>query len=219
MTQFLKSTAGVLPSADLADEMSADAGQGVSFAPDDQVTPILTVLQTNSPVCEKRSSDYVDGAEPGHFYIANAGIPIRDGVAGIVIIVCAMQLVVNEWLVPRGSGYVGRHLRMPDDAVATIVPGKRRPVYVSKTTGNSYKETRELFLIHERQQLKLPCRSTAHQFARQLMTFAGQVPLPNGTGICPLYGCRYKLTTIAQRNTMGTWFGVKFAPDAHLVYV
>jgi hypothetical protein len=209
MSKFLASTAGTLPSTDLADTMSADAGQGVSLSSDDQIIPILTVLQTNSPACDKRGPDYVDGAEPGHFFIKNAVVPVLDGVAGIGVVFCAMQPVVIEWLAGR-QGFANRHLEMPTDAVATIEPGRRRPTYASKATGNVYEQTRELFLIHEGQQLMLPCHGTAHQFARQLMTYAGQVPLPSGKGICPLYGSRYKLTTVPQRNTQGSWFGLKF---------
>jgi hypothetical protein len=209
MSKFLTSTAGVLPSTDLADEMSADAGEGVSFSTDDQIIPILSVLQTNSPACDRRGVEYVDGAVAGHFFIKNAPTPVLDGVAGIVVIFCAMQSVVMEWLAGR-QGFAARHLEMPADAVATVEPGRRRPTYMSKASGNVYEQTRELFLIHGGQQLVLPCHGTSHQFARRLMTYAGQLELPGGKGICPLYGRRYKLTTIAQRNTLGAWFGLKF---------
>ena len=58
--------------AELLDQTAADAGRGVSTKAEDQLIPILYVLQTNSPACDSRGPDYIDGAEPGHFLLRGA---------------------------------------------------------------------------------------------------------------------------------------------------
>jgi hypothetical protein len=53
------------------DITAAMAGRGVSFKPEDQLIPLITVLQANSPQCNARLPKYVDGAEAGRFWLRN----------------------------------------------------------------------------------------------------------------------------------------------------
>src|SRR5215475_6563307 len=93
---------------DLLEATEADAGAGVSFKQEDQLLPLIYILQSNSPAVEKRSEAYIEGAEPGHFWMRNSIIPIRDGVLGIEVIPCEMMRTWIEWL-PNRQGFVARH--------------------------------------------------------------------------------------------------------------
>ena len=66
-------------SQELLDITEQDAGLGVSFKAEDQLLPLIYVLQNGSPVVDKRGDSYVPGAEPGHFWLRNAVNPIRNG--------------------------------------------------------------------------------------------------------------------------------------------
>src|SRR6202035_3091033 len=57
------------PPAALADRMKADAGRGVSTAQEDNQVPLIYVLQPLSPQVDKRSEQYVEGAEPGDLWL------------------------------------------------------------------------------------------------------------------------------------------------------
>jgi hypothetical protein len=100
---------------ELLDVTAQDAGLGVSRDPADLILPLITVLQQNSPQCEKRDPAYINGAEPSCFWFRNDLIPIRDGVAGFICIPCDMDTVWLEWGPTRGSGLLGRHLEQPTD--------------------------------------------------------------------------------------------------------
>src|SRR6516165_1233067 len=93
-SQVPMTTGAPLP-AELADLAVVDAGRGVSTKAEDAITPLITILQNNSPQCDKRGPEYVDGAEPGRFWLRNAVDPIRDE---IIAIPCAMARVWMEWL-------------------------------------------------------------------------------------------------------------------------
>ena len=114
----LTPSGGTLP-AELLDEMAADAGRGVSTKAEDQLIPLIYILQTNSPVCDKRDPAYRDGASPGCFFLRGAIDPIREGDTGIVTIPCEMQRVWLEFL-PGRQGLVDRHAQKPADVKATV---------------------------------------------------------------------------------------------------
>jgi hypothetical protein len=62
--------------AEWLDEATRDAGLGVSDKAEDLLVPTLTVLQQNSPQCDKRGSKYVPDAEAGDFYLRTSLTPI-----------------------------------------------------------------------------------------------------------------------------------------------
>jgi hypothetical protein len=87
-----------LTSQELLDMAEQDSGAGVSFKPEDQLLPLIYVLQTGSPAVEKRGDSYVEGANPGDFWLRNAIIPIRNGEEGIIAIPVEMVRTWIEWL-------------------------------------------------------------------------------------------------------------------------
>ena len=197
---------------DLLGVTEADAGMGVSFKQEDQLLPLIYILQTNSPVVEKRGDVYIDGAEPGHFWLRNSLIPIRDGVEGIEAIPCEMIHTWIEWL-PNRQGFVARHDEPPKDMAERTVRddnGREKQILVRAGNGNVIQDTREFYIIVDGQPFVLPCTGTKHTFARQWQTMFHQFRHPKTNQIMPSFSRKYKLTTVPASNAIGKWFGVKF---------
>lgn len=105
-----KKTGGALAKYDYGE----DAGKGFENTTQaDFAIPFLSVLQTNSPECDKQSPKYIDGAEAGMLF-NTVSKELIDGKAGVVIVPCDTSHVFVEW-VPRteggggGAGFRGIH--------------------------------------------------------------------------------------------------------------
>jgi hypothetical protein len=199
------------PPTELLDKMAADAGRGVSQKAEDQLLPILYVLQTNSPQVNKRGSDYVEGAEAGHFFLRGALVPIRDGVIGVEAIPCAMDHVFIEWF-PGRQGFVARHAEQPADVESRMVQdvdGPRRSL-VRSTNNNIVQDTREFFLLIDGRPYVFPCYGTRHTFARRWQSHFNQYRHPQTGGLLPSFARKYLLTTVPMSNGQGQWYGIKF---------
>ena len=196
---------------DMLEITAQDAGLGVSTDPDDQILPLITVLQTNSPITDKRSTDYIAGAEAGAFWFRGDLIPIRDGVIGFDAIPCGMLTVWNEWGPTRGSGLFGRHPKQPDDVElrANQEDGGKRPQLIRRN-GNVVQQAREFYLLVDGKPYCLPFHGTGHTTAKRWQAYMAQLRHPKTNGVLPSYTHRYLLTTTSQNNALGRWFGVKF---------
>jgi hypothetical protein len=200
--------------AELVSQTEADAGKGVSQDWGDRIIPLLGVLQTNSPACDKRGPEYLEGAEPGHIWLRGARVPIRDGLAGIVAIPCGMLHSFIEWAPARG-GFVARHDHQPRDAVAsfsTTEGGYQRRSLV-RPNGNEIEHNREFFVLVEGAYYLLPLKSTGHKFAREWQTMFHQFRHPKTGKVMPSFARKYRLTTKPRANAMGRWFGFQFADE------
>jgi hypothetical protein len=207
---------GALP-ADLMDLTEEDAGKGVSFKQEDQLIPLIYILQSNSPVVEKRGISYIEGAEPGHFWLRNSLHPIVNGEQGILAIPCGMSRVWIEWL-PQRQGFVMRHPDIPSDAEEQLVRadnGQERRMLIRKSNGNILQDTREFALLVTAPDIAdlpfvLPCSGTKHSFARSWQTMFHQYRHPRTRDIMPSFARKYQLTTVPASNAQGKWFGIKF---------
>jgi hypothetical protein len=197
-------------------EVTAEhAGMGVSFKQEDQLLPLIYVLQTNSPIVDKRGDTYIEGAEPGHFWLRNALDPIKNGEVGIIAIPCEMTRTWIEWLPNRG-GFVARHDKPPADMETQMVrgdDGREKPVLTRRDTGNIIQDTREFFLLVDGGPYVLPCTGTKHTFARQWNTFYMQFKHPKTGAVMPAFSRKYRLTTIPASNAIGKWFALKFQDE------
>jgi hypothetical protein len=197
--------------AELADLTEQDSGKGVSFRAEDQLIPLIYVLQSNSPIVDKRSDAHVNGAEPGHFWLRNSVHPIQDGIEGFMAIPCGMRQVWIEWLPNRG-GFVARHDNKPADTETRIIKGDdgRERQALLRANGNLIQDTREFFLLVEGMPFVLPCSGTKHSFAKQWQTMFHQFKHPKTRQVMPSFARKYRLYTVPQQNTLGKWFGIKF---------
>jgi hypothetical protein len=204
--------------AELLEATEKDAGLGISFKPEDQLLPLIYVLQTGSPICDKRGENHIEGAEPGHFWLRNSLDPIKDGEEGIITIPCEMQRTWIEWLPNRG-GFVNRHDAPPIDMKTAKIrgdDGREKTVLVLDGSGNIIQDTREFFLLVDGQPYVLPCTGTKHTFARQWNTFYKQFKHPKTKDFMPSFSRKYRLTTVPVSNAIGKWFGLKFQDEGYV---
>lgn len=200
----------------MAKKIAKDAGKGVSTAQEDNIVPLIYILQTNSPQVNKRDPKYIEGAEAGNIWLRNSADPIVDGEAGFLFQPCAFYKDFVEWI-PRkkGGGYVGRHDSIPADAKLTEVEGDDgnvREQYVRKAKGhegNEIVETRyHAGIVHLEDGSRLPyimaLTGSGHGFSRTWMT---QMNAKVVDGVkAPSWACVYRLRTQFRQNPSGSWY-------------
>jgi hypothetical protein len=198
--------------AELMEDFATDAGMGVSFKPEDQLLPLIYVLQSNSPSVDERGPAYIANAKPGHFWLRNDLKPIRDGVTGIDVVPCEMVRCWIEWL-PNRQGFVRRHTTPPEDMAEKTIrdDNGREKVVMVRPNGNSIQDTREFYLLCDGEPYVLPCTGTKHTFARKWQTLFQKFKHPTTGQVLPAFARRYKLTTIHMQNAVGKWFGLEYA--------
>jgi hypothetical protein len=206
-------TASSVASLELANDLleitKQDAGLGSSPDPQDRLLPLITVLQTNSPICDKRSPNHIAGAEPGNFWFRNDLIPIRDGLTGFLCTPCGMQRVWLEWGPVRGSGLFGRHPEQPKNVTMRPSEDGGRMIMVRADNGNTIQETREVFMIVDGKPYVFSVHGTAHTAVRMWQSLIDQVRHPQSGGPMPACAQIYNVTTIPRSNPKGNWFNPK----------
>lgn len=223
--------------AGLMEEMMEHADKGVSRAQQDNLVPLIYVLQANSPQVNRHRDDYIDGAQPGDIWMRNSSEPIVKGDVGFLFQPCYYWKEWVEWT-PRdeggggGAGFRGRHPnRETDDPADPDVPdvadarSERDPdtgqMLWSRPNGNDLVLTRcyagyalrdgavpEPFIV--------PFTSTGHTTARKWMSKIGNKIAPNGRNVLPIFGFLYHLRTRFRRNAKGEWY-VLDVDDAGMV--
>ena len=75
--------------AHLAGLVEADAGKGVSTASEDNIIPLVYLLQPLSPQCMRGNADQIEGAQPGDIWLRGSAVQeIVSGEKGIVVQPC-----------------------------------------------------------------------------------------------------------------------------------
>ncbi len=201
---------GGLPSH-LQKRMQEDAGKGVSTAQEDNLVPLIYVLQANSPQAVKRSPDYIKGAEAGGIWLRGSEPPVIDGEEGILFQPCHFSKDWVEW-VPRdsGGGFVGRHESCPEEAERTTDPQNPNRVRFILPNGNEVIETRYhigYVLLPDGRALPyvIPLSATGHTVSRHWMFLMNAKQIP-GAGTAASYACLYRLRTKFRTNNWGDWY-------------
>lgn len=193
----------------LATQGAQDAGKGVSTAQEDNLIPLIYMLQPLSPACNKRDPAYIEGAEPGAIWLRNAANPIVPGEDGILFQPCFFSKDWVEWI-PRtsGGGYAGRHATKPADAKEVRDPQNPQKIKYVLPNGNELIETRYHagFVITDAGPLPyvIPMASTAHTCSRQWMGIMNQKQVAGNK--MPSWAGLYRLKTKQKSNAAGTWF-------------
>lgn len=203
--------------AHLAERMAADAGKGTSKDQADNLVPLIYVLQKGSPQVDKRSPEYLNGAEEGMFWLRNAPIPLVNGEKdGMEFQPCYFYKDFVEWI-PRddGGGFVARHDTIPAEAVKEEDEKNPNKVRYTMPNGNEIVETRyHVGFVHLGGGVKipyiLPLTSTGHSVSRAWM-FQMNSKAIGGGKIAPSWACLYKLKTRQRSNSMGTWWTIEVA--------
>ena len=209
----------------LAAKAKEDQGKGVSQAADDNIVPLVYLLQVNSPQCNRRGPDYIEGAKDGDLWLRNSGVPPMDGDHGLLV---QPAFFYKEWVIwsPRstGAGIIDRFAEKPAKAVEKEVPDEDDPTKTRKKwimpDGNEAIETRyhicniyiERLVEGTKDQYELtgqimpfviPFKSTGHTASRQ-WTFLMNSKIV-GDGPAPSWACLYRVKTKSRSNSSGTW--------------
>lgn len=194
----------------LAGTIEADAGLGLSQHADDNIVPLLYVLQDNSPQVKERDPEYIPGARPGDLWIKGSDFTIKPE-EGLVVQPCAFRKDWVEW-VPRnkGGGYVGRHDDKPADAREVSDPENPNRKRFVLPNGNEINETRYHYLIARGMAITLPLSSTGHTVSRDWMAKMNSMKV--GGKPAPAFAQLWKLSTKLKTNQAGEWFAITTEP-------
>jgi len=195
--------------ASLLNRMREDAGKGVSTAQEDNLVPLIYILQPLSPQVNKRNPDYIEGAEPGDIWLRNSPNPIVPGDEGVLFQPCYFSKDWVEW-VPResGGGFVGRTEHCPTDVTRVADPKNPNKVRFVRPNGNDVIETRYHagFVLTGDRALPyiIPMSSSGHTISRNWM-FLMNTKMAPGNIKPPCFASAYRLKTKERSNAAGTW--------------
>lgn len=204
-----KSTGGAVVDSDLAAMMQEDAGKGVSTSMEDNVVPLIYILQSQSPQVLKKKEEYVEGAEAGMAWFRGTRRVIDAENEGLKVQPCYFSKCWIEWMPDRG-GFVERHAKRPDDAVLKTDPKNTKKKHWERPNGNQVVETREhVVLVHgvfdQPTPFVIPMSGSQHSASRNWMGLMNRNTLPNGQA-APSYACLYVMRTIFRTNDSGDWY-------------
>ena len=84
-------------------------------------------------------------------------------------------------------------------------------MWVRRGSGNVLQETREFFIMTpDGKPYLFPFHGTGHTTARRWQTYFKQFRHPQTGKVMASFSRKYLLTTVAQSNRLGHWFGVQF---------
>ena len=137
---------------------------------------------------------------------------VYDGEQGIQVIPVHYNRRFVEWT-PRekGGGYMGSY-ETTDPIVNTVVRNERGEDLLPN--GNLLANTAQFFVLYEHptqglQRAMIPMTSTQLKKSRKWLTQMQSLTASGANGIytLPMMSQVYRLTTVAERNDKGSWFG------------
>lgn len=194
--------------------LEAARGATVSRRLEDNVLPLIRLLQTNSPEVNRRNAGYVEGANPGDWYFRDAPKEIVRGEEGFEMQPLYIDHVYVQWKPERGgfSGNVYPFNDIPPEAADRIdidpETGTQRKVK-GMPNGDYLEDTIYIYGIVDKRLWVVPCRSTGLTIARrfnQALSFL----LIEGKELV-IFGSTWRFTTRMAQNKKGEWFIPHFA--------
>lgn len=209
------------PSTDVMKMMERDAGVGVSHKAEDNIVPLLYVLQAQSPQAIKGNKEaYVKGAEAGSIWprgtaiVHNGVIDDDTGMGGILFLPCHYHKEWVEWKKNR-EGFVMRHLTPDDsrDPPKGAVPktDDKGNDFLEMPSGNVVSQTRswagymlndDLSVIGS---IVIPMTGSNIHASKTWNGLLRRKTLPSGKE-APIYSHVYRLGTVFRSNDKGDWY-------------
>jgi hypothetical protein len=216
--EIVKPKSGAVAPADLLKMMEGDAGKGVSTSADDNIVPLLYILQKGSPQCDRDDkAKYIKGAMPGNLWFRGTAAVIDVEDEPLLFIACYFGKRWIRWRANRG-GYVDAYAKRPDDA-KQVADAKNpdRMVWRMPNDKGEYNdacdavvETREyagLGRVGDKWlSVVFPFSSTGHTPAREWMGLINQKTVPGTDRPAPIFSHVYKVDTIRRENDEGSWY-------------
>lgn len=188
------------------------AGKGFEGADKDSFAiPFLTILQSGSPQCKRSDGAYIKGAEEGMLYntVTNE---IFDGDEGIEVIPCAFHRAYIQWAADRG-GYRGEHLpeELPDYEMKEDDEGRKK---MTMANGDTLSDTRHHYCLMRRpdggyDRIVVAMAKTQVRKSKKWMSLMNNQTFEHAGKLmqAPSFAFHYRLTTAAESNDQGSWFG------------
>jgi hypothetical protein len=212
-----KKTTELAAASDIQDFLAENAGAGVAnLSQDDLALPFLKTLSRQDAVL-----DELPDAKAGDIY-NDATLEVYSGDAGLRVIPCHYEKVYIEWA-PRGTG-TGAPLniyrtqdscpkveRNPDDNKDYIVDGEGNYL---ETTAQHY-----VLIVNENggtSPALMSMKSTQLKKSRTwntLMTTVTPLQTSEGARPAPCFTHYYKVSTVKEENSKGSWTGWKIIRD------
>ncbi len=199
-----------------------DAGLGYENTDQsDFAIPFLSVLQTNSPECEKNHDRRIEGAEAGLLF-NTVTKELFDGDAGLVVVPCDTSHVFTEW-VPRdeggggGAGFRGIH-EIDSDLVKACKLAAAESGAFGKLPTEDKTELVETFYIFG---LLLDDVDSTEPAAFVMIPFTStKIKVYKGLlyrlrmfkGNPPLFAHRVRISSVADSNKKGNFYNFKAEP-------
>ncbi len=199
-----------VPATAHADIFSAHAGAGMeNVSTKDILIPRISILQALSPQVQRNKSEYIEGAEPGQICDIGTGVLLPEPLLFLPLHYAKVWL---EWY-PRATKRGLAAIHLDDGILANTTPDeKRRPILPN---GNYVAETAQFFglnLSGDGQLSFIPMGSTQLKAAKKWLNLSLAEKVCDSQGRTfnpPLFYRAYELSTIAQENAEGSWFGWK----------
>jgi hypothetical protein len=197
--------------AHLAQAIESDAGKGVSRAAEDNIVPLIKVLQALSPVVQRTNPERIEGAEPGDIFLKGCLTPIVKGSDGIMVQPCFFHKAWVEWASDQpGSGFITSHQDRPEEATEHPDPKDPQKKVWRMPNGHPVIETRNhsvlVYLSNNPRPLPyvIPFAGSGHTVSRNWMFMQNQKQVGNARA--PSFSCLYKMTTRPRKNAKGEWY-------------
>lgn len=201
-----------LVSAEQQRMMEEDANKGVSKDVDDNVIPLIYILQSLSPQALKQKPEYIKGAEAGNIWFRGTSTLIDGENEGLLVQPCHFSKCWIEWMPNRG-GFVARHAERPAEAVLTKDKENPKKQVWKMPNGNTVAQSREhVVLVHHDsfdspQPFVIPMAGSQHSTSRGWMMKMNSKNVPGTDKTAPSYSHLYRMFTIPKSNADGDWFG------------
>ena len=212
-----KNTNLALPLADFA----ADAGKGIEQADRDSVAiPMLMILQSNSPQCDRTQPEYVKGAQSGDYFLNTTQELFKE--EGVNVVLCYFDRHFLKWM-PRneGGGFRGslttaQYARdVADGKITRQTDDKGREVEMTQE-GEVVRDTRVHYVMVVRADgsytpAVFSLSSTQIKKSKMWLAQIDQFRAdgPNGKFQPPSFAHVFNLTAVGESNDQGSWSGVK----------
>lgn len=207
-------------------EENADAGFEQADE-DAYAIPFLTILQALSPACTKTDGAYIKGAESGQLF-NTVSEKLMDGEEGIDIVPVHFKRAFIEWQ-PRssGGGFVAEHSAADGQDLLKQCE-KNDKNQDALPNGNILVDTRSHYVLVIDENGTSPAvmsmASTQTKKSRRWMSVMQNIKMKRTDGSSftpPMFSHKYHVTSVAESNDQGSWFGWKITTgeqieDVHL---
>jgi hypothetical protein len=210
---------------DLKAMMTQDSGKGVSTAAEDNIIPLIYILQAQSPQCLKQKPECIKPgigknatAVAGNVWPRGTKTLIDGEEDGLPVIPVAFSKWWTEWKPNRG-GYAGRHAYdslsetkgRPEGAELVEDPKKPGKFAWELPSGNNVVETREHAVLAKIDGTWQGCvvsmSGSNHTASRTWMGLMKNKKIPGTDKRAPSFAYVYCGRTIPKTNADGDWYG------------